>query len=368
MLRANATKKKRSGEADSTHLKVSGHRKTSVLQKGQGMSVQYLCRISLGLCAILSLSACQEGAEFPFLQAKPDQGGAQSARPGALVERDVEAPEIFQVTENGLWDGRPSLGGVWVAYPGVTDPERVIIRNQVNGNFVIGALFNRERDNPGPKLQISSDAASALAVLAGQPTMLNVTALRKEEVPVEPEVPAETVALAAPESVETQPLDAATVTSEPVAELPAAEPGGAAIGSGATPGSSLDALAAAEAAIAAAEKDEKTLGAITSAAPPPAPRQATAAAAPAAPKPAPVTSGLAKPFIQVGIFSVQANAIQTGDALRLAGIVPTILEGQSSGKTFWRVVVGPSRTSNERSTLMKKVKAAGYSDAYFVTN
>ena len=43
-----------------------------------------------------------------------------------LVERDVEAPGVFQVTEAGLWDGRPSLGGVWVAHPDVTEPERVI--------------------------------------------------------------------------------------------------------------------------------------------------------------------------------------------------------------------------------------------------
>jgi hypothetical protein len=34
-----------------------------------------------------------------------------------LAERDVEAPEVFDVTDAGLWDGRPSLGGVWVAHP-----------------------------------------------------------------------------------------------------------------------------------------------------------------------------------------------------------------------------------------------------------
>ncbi|HBM40562.1 MAG TPA: SPOR domain-containing protein, partial [Sulfitobacter sp.] len=66
-----------------------------------------------------------------------------------LVERDVEAPEVFSVSDQGLWDGRPSLGGVWVAHPDVTDPERVIIRNEANGKFVIGALFRRERDLPG---------------------------------------------------------------------------------------------------------------------------------------------------------------------------------------------------------------------------
>ena len=150
-----------------------------------------------------------------------------------LVERDVEAPDVFQVTEDGLWDGRPSLGGVWVAHPSATDPERVIIRNEANGRFVIGALFRRERDNPGPALQVSSDAASALGLLAGAPAVLNVTALRREEV-------AEDIALATPaegiappnydgpdaggaETIAALPLDG-PASAAPVAPAPAASP------------------------------------------------------------------------------------------------------------------------------------------------
>ncbi len=56
---------------------------------------------------------------------------------------------MFQVTDEGLWDGRPSLGGVWVAHPDVVDPERVIIRNTATGSFRDrGAVHRRERDNP----------------------------------------------------------------------------------------------------------------------------------------------------------------------------------------------------------------------------
>lgn len=98
-----------------------------------------------------------------------------------LVERDVEAPEVFQVADAGVWDGRPSLGGVWVAHPDTDEPERVIIRNEANGQFVIGALFRRDGDLPGPALQVSSDAAEALQMQAGTPSQLNVTALRREE-------------------------------------------------------------------------------------------------------------------------------------------------------------------------------------------
>ncbi|MCL4676747.1 MAG: SPOR domain-containing protein, partial [Pararhodobacter sp.] len=105
--------------------------------------------------------------------AAPVDGGVpqQVAGPGQrVIERDVEAPDVFQVEDAGLWDGRPSLGGVWVAHPGVQDPERAMIRNTVTGATVIGALFRRERDNPGPRFQVSSEAANALGLLPGAPT------------------------------------------------------------------------------------------------------------------------------------------------------------------------------------------------------
>ena len=151
-----------------------------------------LIRTSVAAMALLGLAACEEGQglSLPGFGAQTGTDtGAEVTRSVQLVERDVEAPEVFQVTENGLWDGRPSLGGVWVAHPDVTDPERVIIRNRDNGKFVIGALFRRERENPGPRLQVSSDAAEALGVLAGAPTELNVTALRREEAPEAAPVP-----------------------------------------------------------------------------------------------------------------------------------------------------------------------------------
>src|SRR6056297_2691835 len=133
--------------------------------------------------ASVTLTGCEdmEGIN-PFKpQPKSEAGStATSASSVRLVERDVEAPEVFQVTDQGLWDGRPSLGGVWVAHPDVTDPEPVIIRNTANDKFVIGALFRRERENPGPVVQVSSDAAAALGMLAGSPQTLNITALRRE--------------------------------------------------------------------------------------------------------------------------------------------------------------------------------------------
>ena len=155
--------------------------------------------------AVLGLAGCDA---LPGLGQGDSGTGAADAVASdgmSLVERDIEAPEVFSVTEPGLWDGRPSLGGVWVAHPTVTDPERVIIRNTANDKFVIGALFRRELENPGPALQVSSDAAEALGLLAGSPVPLSVIALRREEGPA-PTATAITD-FDAPEVIAATPLD-----------------------------------------------------------------------------------------------------------------------------------------------------------------
>ncbi len=278
------------------------------------MAHRTLAQISAVAIFSLALAGCEEGANGSLFQSSPSGSAATGVE---IVERDVEAPEVFQVTDAGLWDGRPSLGGVWAAHPDVTSPERVIIRNQSNGKFVIGALFKREFEQAGPKFQVSSDAAEALGVLAGQPVELNVTALRKEEVPTEP-VATESVAL--DEALLPDTLD--TVTIDP-----------------------------SESAAAAIETAEVV----------PTPRP-TPAAAPA------VTSSLEKPFIQVGIFSIKDNADRTANTLRDAGVTPTVLAQSSSGKEFWRVIVGPSQSSSERSTVLEAIKSVGFTDAYPVTN
>lgn len=292
-------------------------------------------RLAVASIGLAVLAGCEDGANFNPFQAKPGQTaeGATKTSTVKLVERDVEAPGVFQVTDMGLWDGRPSLGGVWVAHPDVKDPERVIIRNTANSKFVIGALFRRERDNPGPALQVSSDAANALGMLAGAPVQLNVTALRREEAPVTPDAAdtpeeAQTADLAAPGDIEA---------------------------------TSLDPIAGAAAAIDAAEAETAaTPRSAPAAKPKPVPAPAAA--------PAKRASSLEKPFIQIGIFSVEQNASNTATAMRQAGMVPTVIEQNSQGKTFWRVIVGPATSASERGVLLKKIKGIGFDDAYPVTN
>lgn len=280
----------------------------------------------LAMCSALALvlAACEDG-EFSLPFGGSETAQASNGQTGSvhMVERDVEAPEVFQVSDQGLWDGRPSLGGVWVAHPTATDPERVIIRNEDTGKFVVGALFRRERDLPGPRLQVSSDAAATLGLLAGQPATLNVTALRREEAPVEAPAP----------------------TADGADDAPGDD--------------ARQVAAAASAAIEATTLDDPPTAA------PPRTDTAESAAA-AAPATAPATSGLDRPYVQIGIFSRQSNAEGAGNMLRGDGMTPTIREEVSQGSTFWRVVVGPARTSSERSTLLQKVRALGFSDAYAV--
>ncbi len=290
--------------------------------KGQFMGFISGPRVAVMLGGVLLLGACEGGGLPGFLKGgSAGQGDTPAAQAAStrLVERDVEAPEVFQKTESGLWDGRPSLGGVWVAHPDVSDPERVIIRNEDNGKFVIGALFRREREVPGPRFQASSDAAEALGMLAGQPARLSVTALRREEA-ADPAASADTGAdtgnLPAPGAVNEAALD--------------------------------DPIAAASAALDAAEGISHA-----------------AAASPASPA---AGSTLEKPFIQIGIFSIEQNARNTAAAMRGAGMKTQIIPGTSSGKRFWRVVVGPAASATERAALLKQARALGFSDAYPVTN
>jgi hypothetical protein len=257
------------------------------------------------------------------------EGAAEAQTSTRLVDRDVEAPEVFQVTDQALWDGRPSLGGVWVASPDAVDPERVILRNTANGKFVIGALFRRERDNPGPKLQISSDAAAALGLLAGQPAKISVTALRREEAP-------------------TLSPDA----GKPI--LDSAEGVGAASGDDAMADAAGGMLGD---AVATQPLDAPAATAAPAATPAAAPAK-PAAAKPAAAKPA---ASAGKHRIQIGIFSVEANAKRAADALKKAGIAAEIKPGNTQGKAFWSVTASGD---GDKAALLAKVKGLGFDDAY----
>lgn len=374
-------------------------------------------RLALATGLTLGLGGCEEGAQpFGTFGKAPVTAEApvRASAPAASAARDVEAPEAFSMTGEGLWDGRPSLGGIWVAHASVKNPERVLIRNPKNGKSVVGALFRRERLNPGPSIQISSDAADALGLLAGQPADLSIVALKREEAPAPvAEVAGETDAGAAPEAA----ADAATaggqaapdpIAASAAAAIAKAEGGpdttAATAGTEATAGADPqvaavpDAEGTAEAAAATAaptwaEKRaqrraerqaarearaaERAAAAAAAAGPVvtvttiPGPGAASGAALPQAdiapPAPLPATD-LGRAYVQIGIFSTSANAAKAADQMKAAGLTATLREDQGQGKPYWRVIVGPAASVAERDVLATRVKAIGYPDAYPVEN
>jgi hypothetical protein len=391
-----------------------------------------------GLAAAGLLAGCVDGT------GGTGAGGESSLAAGPAKKRgaaqDVEAPEVFQATDSALWDGRPSLGGIWVAAPDVTNPERAIMFNPATGKSVTGALFKRERDNPGPRLQLSSDAAEALGILAGQPTEIRVTAVRKAEEP-EAETADEAAAAsataaataegeaAAPGSdadaaaIATAALDAVDAEkTKPEGEANAADPAAVAAGAavaaaGAAEGAAAvvvdekpkrktwkerraeakaareakkraaaEAAAAASAAEAAAATGEGEVPTATADGAAVAPiesapldarnadvaagtaekpkrrtvGEASAPAAAAAAEEAPPAAGGPVRPIQVASFSKEENAKRAAEALAKIGVAATPQKSEKAGKAVWGVIVQGDEA------MLKKIKDAGFADAYFL--
>ena len=370
-------------------------------RKGMGheMAGMMLKSWIVGGVALAALSGCTLGtANTPVTDGATDAASQSTAAAGPaatsvrLVDHDVEAPEVFQASDKGLWDGRPSLGGVWVASPDAKNPERVIMRNPANGKFVIGGLFQRDASLPGPKLQLSSDAADALGLVAGEPAVIKVTALRRDETPARTPDASKPL-LDANEPVQTAgaaPAGSADVASTAAAAIDkATAPNGAAAKS-ATAAQTAAQIKADKSAKAAAAKTTgaqtagaqtagaKTTGAQTTAA------QTAAAQTAAAMPAAKAAEAMAKPtaqaaaaspvttqtpaaqttaqssgsLIQIGIFSVEPNAKRASDVLKKAGIASTTTSETSHDKPLWSV------TARGNASLLAKIKAAGFKDAY----
>ncbi|WP_037307786.1 SPOR domain-containing protein [Ruegeria halocynthiae] len=377
--------------------------------------------------ALVVLAGCDETLSPDGVSAEAEQDDAGNDGKIELFpdfsnnkQASVEAPDVFEVTEAGLWDGRPSLGGIWVAHPDVTQPERVVIKNTTNKKTINGALFRRERNLPGPALQLSSAAAEKLGILAGAPTKVQVIALRRKQVeqkPAEPEATPEPEIVAdakneTPAAVDAKPqTDAAdapvTETEKPAKrkwwqkKKPVAATGATAAVAATAP--VADATASVAEAEAAAENVAETAARVTPAptlsdpdvtapAEKPAKRKwwqkkprneitetpldpiAGAAAAIEATAPTPVaagaaaTSSLSKPFVQVGTYNVEANAKSAADKIRRNGLPANVRELKKDDKLVWRVLVGPASTRSERNAIHNDVKDLGFTDAFTVKN
>ncbi len=138
--------------------------------------------------ALMALTGCEE-------LTRNTGASSSGGNPNVLriQEREVEAPEVYSATGPGLWDGRPSLGGIWVAVGEEVAPERVRVTNTENGLIITAALFRQRNLPPGADIQVSSEAAEGLGLEGGIPAILDVVVLRKDTVEIPPVAPAEVV-------------------------------------------------------------------------------------------------------------------------------------------------------------------------------
>jgi rare lipoprotein A len=90
---------------------------------------------------------------------------------------EVPPPKTIDVSGTAIWDGQPSLGGIWVAHPDASQPQRVRVTRNSGRGSVDGWLFRRESSGEGPELQVSSEAAEALGLVANEPAELTVRPL-----------------------------------------------------------------------------------------------------------------------------------------------------------------------------------------------
>ena len=73
-----------------------------------------------------------------------------------------------------------------------------------------------------------------------------------------------------------------------------------------------------------------------------------------------------RPFVQIGIFSVEQNAVNARNQMQAAGLLAEIRRGRVGDNLFWRVVVGPAQSTSERASLITRVRSLGFADAYAV--
>ncbi len=257
------------------------------------------------------------------------------------IETDVIAPEAFSITDNGLWDGRPTFGGVWIAYPNIETPERVRITNAETDKTVIAALYRRERDFAGPQIEMSADAAAALGMVAGTPSELFIVALRRVEVEVE------STRSAVPQPM-TVPLRRPSSVSAPdIANTLVVE----------TPGAVLIAPPAPE---APTPPDATTTPSVEETTLPPV-EAAVELEAPVAPVSAPADPS--QMFVQVATMESTRRANDLVTKLETAGLSAEIRESKSGDKTLYRIIAGPVTSPEGLEIMLSTVQQLGYKDA-----
>lgn len=124
-------------------------------------------RAVTSVLAAAALAACGMEPVVPV----PTVEEAARPQPGEQM-----VPDALRLTGTAVWDGRPTLGGLWIARPDV-ESRRVLIETR-EGSAAAMLLPNMSRDH---RFQLSSDLAGILGVGAGKTVAVRVTALMRPD-------------------------------------------------------------------------------------------------------------------------------------------------------------------------------------------
>ena len=74
--------------------------------------------------------------------------------------------------------------------------------------------------------------------------------------------------------------------------------------------------------------------------------------------------GLERPWLQVGMYSTEANAQVAAERLTAVETPATVAGGTYKDAPIWRVLIGPAEDRAAMRALIEKAEALGYTDAY----
>ncbi|MEO0343595.1 MAG: SPOR domain-containing protein [Pseudomonadota bacterium] len=251
-------------------------------------------------------------------------------QPTRILRGEVERPDIFNQEGAAIWDGRPALGGQWVASTQTRDLERVRVTNLENGEVIEAALFKIEPGTPGPGLILSSDAAQALEIVPGTPTQIKIVALREAErvqsAPIETEATSGSTTNADPTGAQSNDnADSATSNAPLNTAIP-------------TPrGPSPEVARRNTAGTSALEE---------------------AVVEPAA------TQQTADPVLEIAAFKTEAEADTALSQLKVAGLNAQKTQKRGLLNTRWVIFAGPFDTPEELIAARKAATEAGFDEAF----
>lgn len=113
-----------------------------------------------------------ESPQTALLRPKAKTADPRRRRIGDVVLEVANLP--------AYWDGDATTGGVWIALPYIPSYRKAVVTNPVTGQSVQANLFWRDPQSGGSSTLLSSAAATALGVAAGEVANLGVQIVAAE--------------------------------------------------------------------------------------------------------------------------------------------------------------------------------------------